>query len=82
MPSKIFFSSLTLSRERLPDSAPKSTELDCALYCIVRAEGIYEHRFGAIHLFNELIIHDRPESRAMNITDDTHGAICQSAGNR
>lgn len=54
------------------------------LYCIKHGfqQRRIKHRFGAIHLFYELIIHDHLESRAMNITDDTHEAIYQSAGNR
>lgn len=63
----------------------KHIELHCTvLYCTKHGfqQRCIKHRFGAIHLFYDLIIHDHPESRAMNITDDTHEAIYQSAGNR
>lgn len=60
------------------------TVLYCTvLYCVHGfQQRCIKHRFGAIRLLNELIIHDHLESRAMNITDDTHEAIYQSAGNR
>lgn len=73
---------LNLNNKRTPE---QHTRLYCTvLYCIKRGfqQRCIKRRFGAIHLFYDLIIHDHLESRAMNITDDTHEAIYQSAGNR
>lgn len=63
---------------------PNRTVPYCTLHCAKCGfqQRCIKHHFGAIHLFYELIIHDHLESRAMNITDDTHEAIYQSAGNR
>lgn len=38
--------------------------------------------FKVIHFFRKLIIHDQLETRAMNISDDTHEAVCQSRGEK
>lgn len=68
-----------------PRKALKNTPNPTVLYPTVKCgfqQRCIKHHFSAIHLFYELIIHDHLESRAMNITDDTHEAIYQSAGNR
>lgn len=75
---------LTSSQGSEKHTQPNHTVPYCTLHCAKCGfqQRCIKHHFGAIHLFYELIIHDHLESRAMNITDDTHEAIYQSAGNR